>query len=128
MILPFKEQFPSLILDGTKIHTIREDKTGRWQAGKKIHYATGVRTKNYQCFKEGICTGTQEINILYENKCSDYPAIYISGHKYTYTNKADMGTLNTLARNDGFPDFKAFCGWFNKNFKGKIIHWTTKRY
>lgn len=52
MILSFKEQFIPKILDGTKIHTIREDKKNRWEAGKKIHFATGVRTKNYKCPKK----------------------------------------------------------------------------
>lgn len=50
MILSFKPQFRQKILDGTKIHTIRDDPNDRWQAGKIIHAATGVMTKNYDCF------------------------------------------------------------------------------
>ncbi|MBE7411382.1 MAG: hypothetical protein HS129_04840 [Leptospiraceae bacterium] len=63
MILGFKQQFIRPILDGTKIHTIREDVHNRWHVGNKIHFATGVRTKNYKQFLEKFCTGTQTIKI-----------------------------------------------------------------
>lgn len=55
MILSFKKQFSEPILKGTKIHTIREDKPNRWKPGNKIHFANGVRTQNYNCFKESVC-------------------------------------------------------------------------
>jgi hypothetical protein len=57
--------FPEKIIEEIKIHTIREDKKDRWKAGRKIHHATGVRTKNYRCFREAVCTGTQTIEIVY---------------------------------------------------------------
>lgn len=42
MLLTFsKPQFKNLILDGTKIHTIRLDKTNRWKKGMKIHFWMG---------------------------------------------------------------------------------------
>lgn len=121
MILGFKNQFPPLILKGTKIHTIREDKPNRWKEGNKIHFATGVRTKNYNQFGEAVCTGTQKIVIKYR-KTMDMPDIYIDGIDVWKTG------ITTLARNDGFENFMDFIKWFNKDFEGKIIHWTDLRY
>ncbi len=47
MVLGFKERFVGRILSGVKIHTIREDGHNRWRVGRRIEFATGVRTKNY---------------------------------------------------------------------------------
>lgn len=128
MILGFNPRFPDKILSGEKKHTIREDKHNRWEVGRWIHFATGVRTKGYKCFKQEICDGTQTIEIKYIYKCSDYPAVYIDGRIFAYYNPKEWETLCTLAKNDGFDSFEDFCKWFNKDFKGKIIHWTKLRY
>lgn len=61
MILSFKSQFILPIIKGTKIHTVREDPNHRWEAGRKTHMATGVRTKFYNCFREDECTGVQDV-------------------------------------------------------------------
>lgn len=115
MILAFKPQFVPRILSGRKIHTIREDKNNRWQPGKKIHMATGVRTKNYNCFKEAVCVAVQSIEIT-KNK------VYIDGIQL---NKQE---IKTLAINDGFNGIVDFFKWFNQHFYGKIIHWTYFKY
>ena len=65
MILSFNKKFKVPIETGTKIHTIRLDKPNRWRAGKTIHFATGVRTKNYDNFKVGRCLSFQYITISY---------------------------------------------------------------
>lgn len=63
MILPFKPQFIPKILDGPKIHTLRDDPHRRWHPGRAIHMATGVRTKYYHCFNQDVCTAVQEVYI-----------------------------------------------------------------
>lgn len=63
MILSFNKKFKEPIETGTKIHTIRLDKPNRWRAGKTIHFATGIRTKNYDNFKVGRCMSIQYIKI-----------------------------------------------------------------
>lgn len=132
MILGFKEQFEIPILAGHKIHTIREDKHDRWKIGYWIHFAVGVRTKKYRCFKQDICDGTQKIKI---NHSPGYAEVLIDGkffgeiyhyglddiHEYT-------NDLLILAENDGFNCLSDFFNWFNKDFSGKIIHWTSLRY
>lgn len=109
--------FRSKILDGTKLHTIRWDVKNRWYKGRKIHFSTGARTLNYECFKEGICTGTQQIEILGREVWVDNQWL-----------SEDM--VHELAINDGFDNIEDFWAWFDQYspFLGKIIHWTNIRY
>jgi len=146
MILGFKKQFKPLVLNGMKIHTIREDKPNRWKAGNKIHFATGVRTKYYNQFEEGVCVSVQSIllvnhgnhvycriqtgeNEYIHNDCVEYDHIkWYSGH---LKRQVGGGLLGDLCKNDGliWEDFK---GWFipkhGDKFEGKIIHWTDFTY
>ena len=123
MILAFKQDFVPKIKEGSKIHTIREDKPNRWKKGNTIHFATGVRTKNYNQFHEGKCTSVQQIKITYPptDTFSDI-IIEIDGIIL------NMEAMQTLAYNDGFKHLLKFCLWFSKDFKGKIIHWTDFEY
>lgn len=124
MILGFKKQFVQPILLGDKKHTIRLDAKKRWKAGRSIQMATGVRTKNYNCFKEDVCKSVQEIEIKY----SSYP----SGEKYVqvFVDQEPLNQLQTviLAQYDGFEGLDDFFTWFNKDFKGRLIHWTDLTY
>jgi hypothetical protein len=128
MILAFKPQFVQPILDGSKIHTIRIDFHDRWKEERAIQMATGVRTKDYKCFKEAVCSGVQYItmNALENNRLE----VWIEGKEL------DFFLIDILARNDGFDGVLEFEKWFypivndtpyyTQNFK--IIHWTDKRY
>ena len=124
MVLGFKPQFEEPILQGRKQHTIRKDKNDRWKPGMKIHFATGVRTKLYHQFKEGVCISTQKIQILWDNISlnGEFVSILVDGHLI------DLDEVETLAINDGFEDVSEFLNWFDEDFEGKIIHWTDLRY
>ena len=124
MVLGFKPQFEEPILQGRKKHTIRKDKNDRWKPGMKIHFATGVRTKLYHQFKEGVCISTQKIQILWDNISlnGEFVSILVDGHLI------DLDEVETLAINDGFEDVSEFLNWFDEDFEGKIIHWTDLRY
>lgn len=132
MILSFKPCFKYPILEGSKIHTIREDKLNRWKDGRLIHFSTGVRTKDYNCFKKSVCRNTQKITIrhsvgyiqVYIND-KFFGSVYHHGLNdiYEYSN-----CLNILALNDGFSGLSEFFNWFNSDFEGKIIHWTYFKY
>lgn len=133
MVISFKDRFKEAILSGTKIHTIREDKHDRWKKGMKMNMATGVRTRNYNEFAEKNCTGTQKISIRYFDNKSRVEVVindrYIGaayfGIKRIY---CCVYELEILAHNDGFDSVDDFFAWFNKDFEGKIIHWTDFRY
>lgn len=129
MILSFKKQFKQAILDGTKIHTIREDPADRWNDEQHIHYATGVRTKHYQCFKEGPCVSTQEVLMTYAY--NDLIEISVDDTElFGYQERL------AFAKNDGFETWEAFFDWFyplilrspKEVYIGKLIHFTDKRY
>lgn len=109
--------FENKIKKGIKLHTIRWDGKDRWKAGRKIHFAHGVRTNNYNCFKEGICKGTQKIEI---------------GNRQIFVNdvKLSEDEIEFLSINDGFDSLEDFWGWFDvySPFTGKIIHWTDLEY
>ncbi len=132
MILGFKHKFVPLILSGMKRHTIREDKTNRWTKGKKIHFATGVRTKQYRQFDEKECISTQTIKIYH---FSDSVAIEIDNCFFGHVLHHGIDNIYEyhhcilkLAINDGFDTIEEFLKFFPKDFKGKIIHWTNLKY
>ena len=144
MILGFKKQFKKPILNGAKIHTIREDSKNRWKPGNKIHFATGIRTKSYNQFRQGVCKSIQQIRLVnhgnhvyckiqtdenkyIHNDCVEHEHIkWYSGHL-----NQKGGLLGDLCKNDGlsWDDFK---NWFVPRcgdvFDGKIIHWTDFKY
>lgn len=130
MVLGFKPQFVEKIKYGSKKHTIREDKKNRWKVGNKIHFATGIRTKNYNQFAEGICNLIEPIEIKYR----------INGRQKTadvFVNNELLGqciwfddklkncsfSVDMLCSNDGFSNSNDFFEWFNSDFKGKLIYW-----
>lgn len=122
MILAFNKMFIAPIINGAKIHTIREDKTGRWKPQRKIQMATGVRSKNYNMFCEAECTGIQTISI-----CALHKTVMIQTEA-GLIRVLSKKSIEELAKNDGFKDATGFWLWFNQDFEGKIIHWTDYRY
>lgn len=134
MILGFKPYLKKPIIDGVKIHTLREDEKNRWGRGCTIQMATGVRTEKYECFREEICTGVQGVEMELIKKSFDC---------YEWVVKVDgrkLGEMEIaqLSINDGFKssqELKMFFfpqdsfGRYKKTeWKGKIIHWTDYRY
>jgi len=128
MLVGYKPQFHSKILDGTKKHTIRTDAHDRWHAGMIMHQSAGVRTKQYKLLRLDTCTGTQKIIIRHINNeiivCIDDEIFYDT----TSVNYAKISRMSKLAFNDGFDSIDAFFNWFNTDYIGKIIHWTDLRY
>lgn len=121
------------IFEDQKIHTIREDNSNRWKPGVIIDFFINARQKNMFRFAPRIpVVSTQDIEITlmhwarigirYENIEGKVFTIKIDGD---YLN-ASM--FDSFAQNDGFDTVEEFFKYFNKDFKGKIIHWTDKRY
>lgn len=133
MVLSFKTRFPNgtqtnfenNICAGSKKHTIREDKQNRWKKGNKIHASNGVRTKKYKCFYTADCTGVQQIHMIW--KAKEGLTVFVNARQL------DQTTTNKLIENDGLTPTQ-FLEWFgfddsgDKEFRGKIIHWTDLRY
>ena len=108
-----------------KLHTIREDKTNRWKEGTKIDFFINVRTKNMFRFAPVLpVVSVQEIKIVYDKVFGKniHPDVIIDGVRL------HPMKIDELAQNDGFDTIEEFFEYFNQDFKGKIIHWTDKRY
>lgn len=119
MILTFSkiDDFPTLILNGTKIHTIREDKHNRWKVGNTIQFwwgnprNTNAKVAPHQ-FANGIVTEIVPVRI------------------YPHTNTICVGSeqlhpteVDFFARNDGFDNWEQMKEFFPEDFVGKLIFW-----
>ena len=117
----------------SKHHTIREDKTDRWQAGIKIDFFINCRQKNMFRFAPVLpVVSVQEIEVKHH---LDYVSLFIDKIVYEVevceTSKKIKSTnpvIEALVQNDGFDTIEDFFAYFDKDFKGKIIHWTDLRY
>jgi hypothetical protein len=134
MVLGFKEQFVDRILNGSKIHTIREDSKSRWKQSMVIQMATGVRTKKYNKFTEQICISTQKFQIIWnipfgEEYKGRLFKVFIDdrcmNNNFWHTKES---MLEVIARHDGFESVNDFLDWFSEDFTGKLIHWTDLKY
>lgn len=126
----FKEKFKSF-WDGSwtdeaeisfhpKLHTIRHDEGERWKPGMDIHFVINSRTKDRFQFAPVVkCKSVQTIEIEYQNK---YTVVRIDGRSLSYEE------IKQLAANDGFDYVWDFFKYFDKDFKGRLIHWTNLRY
>jgi hypothetical protein len=103
-----------------KLHTIREDNANRWTAGTLIHFIINNRTPDRLQF-------APVIPVVRTQKISIYPnwsgvTVQIDG---LYKS---LEEIKILAINDGFDSVEDFYAYFNRNFTGKIIHWTNLKY
>lgn len=128
-MFPWNEptNFEQKIIDEIKIHTLREDKKDRWKEGNTIQFATGVRTKSYNNFKNGECKSTQWI-IIYPKGRRIMVSTQLFGMPTQWSMSDDQ--IKELSINDGFDTVDDFWRWFSHNtvIRLKCIHWTSKKY
>ncbi len=115
------------ILAGIKIHTFRDDPKDRWKPGLFMHHATGIRSKRYRCFLKNQVVSIQKAVIKNNPSFFAELEIYIDGRLFKGTE------VNTIAVNDGFRNAYEFKAWFFKikgckEWTGKLLHWTDKKY
>ena len=109
-----------------KIHTIRVDANNRWNENRKIDFFINVRTKlMFQFAPKQWVKSVQNIEIEYFNNTGKWFKDVVVSIDDRYI---DRDEIEKLSKNDGFDSVKDFFDYFNKNFKGKIIHWTNCRY
>jgi len=125
MVIGFKKQFVPLIVSGTKIHTLREDKNVRFKSGVTLHMATGVRTKDYKQFAQKTVHGVQGADILPATKRIKVYGVFNSvGENFILSEKQ----VEQFVKNDGFASQEEFWEWFNVPGYYHVIHWTDFRY
>ena len=116
-----------------KIHTIREDKNNRWKVGTEIHFYINTRQKNMFQFAPVLTVvRVQNIEIIYvpfEGKKQDArPFVRVDGRLIYDVGQTLYSQMNEFAQNDGFDSINEFFEYFNKDFTGKLIHWTNCKY
>lgn len=107
-----------------KLHTIREDAKDRWKTGTMIDFFINCRQPTMFRFAPKIpVVSVQEVEIIVNNFefMNDYE-VKIDGKLLSTDEKVK------LAIHDGFDNLLQFFLYFNKDFKGKLIHWTNLKY
>ena len=123
-----REALPKNYIVGThkpKLHTIRTDEKNRWKPGIIIHFFINCRQKDMFRFAPVLpVVSVQKIEIIYDKVFGKncHPEILIDNVRL------HPMKLDELARNDGFHTNEDFFAYFDKDFTGKIIHWTDLRY
>lgn len=127
MLMTFsKEEFKDGILRGNKLHSIREDKHGRWRPGRPIHMWMGnprnmnSKVKPYR-FALRQVVSVQKIEIRRRDDVTK-SVVRVDGRVL------EMEEVKALSWADGFTTFASFWDWFNEDFTGRIVHWTHTRY
>lgn len=129
MLLNFKPQFVSFIMDGSKSHTIRATRKRTPRVGEICHCYTGLRHKGAKLLGRWYCTKVEEIRIEAAVNCLQYLRVWIDGVEL------DGGEVDTLFERDGFkrqsrfllsPSYLARAFWNDRlPFTGHLIHWGT---
>lgn len=128
-----------------KIHTIREDKKNRWKVGTKIHFFINCRQKDMFRFAPVLpVVSKQKIELIWKENTENHTFLgtkfdrictikiddrfYGDAYLFNGSVVSSSYTIPTFANNDGFDTPDELFAYFNKNFKGKIIHWTDFKY
>ena len=128
-----------------KRHTVRGDLKERWRPGINIHFFINVRQKNMFRFAPVLpVVSTQEIEFIWKDNTENLTCLGTSfdktctiiiddrfyGDAYFFNGSvvSSYYTIPIFANNDGFDTPEELFAYFNKNFKGKIIHWTDLKY
>lgn len=121
MILAFNtESLKERVQDGSKRHTCRTDKKGRWRPGTKIQFWNGspyLVKKNPSQF--GEATASEVVGIMLDF-VSDSIELIPDSQSY------GSGNIDTeeFARNDGFNSWAELKGYFGGDFfAGRLIFW-----
>lgn len=133
---PYKMNDPDqFVKKPPKLHTIREDKHDRWHAGVMIDFFINVRTKAMYRFAPSIpVVSTQRIELIWFNKTRSLEPSKYAPKRFNYLDLIvddrllEINEVEKLAQNDGFDTIEDFFDYFDKDFTGKIIHWTDLRY
>ncbi len=117
-----------------KIHTIRTDEKDRWKKGVMIDFFINTRKPDMFRFAPKIQVASIQsieikfISIWNSNSLYAQPCVKIDGKIIYDVAKNGKEEMLKLAQNDGFESIDAFFSYFNKDFTGKIIHWTNLKY
>ena len=113
-----------------KLHTIREDKNDRWKIGTLIHFYINARQKNMFRFAPVLpVVSIQKIEIKMIGFSDGFrPWVKIDDKLFYDVAEKLKPQMLQFAQNDGFDTIEDFFNYFDKDYLGKIIHWTDLKY
>lgn len=110
-----------------KLHTIRRKRSDinssakEWSVGETIQFCTSLASGGALPFGfETNCILIQEMSMVWNDR--KIPDIRIDGRILT------SAEIHELAINDGFEALEDFLNYFDTDFSGILIHWTTFKY
>ncbi len=125
MILNYKPQFAPWIIDGSKTHTIRAERTDRKRPkpNETLHHYQGLRQPNPTLLLRAPCIRTEDINIEYDRETA--LKVKVAGVFLDWREAAE------LFKRDGFRDpnylvstAEAYQWWKDRlPFRGWITYW-----
>lgn len=142
---PVNYNFQAKSLVPPKIHTIREDKNDRWKVGTNIDFFINCRQKDMFRFAPVLpVVSKQKIELIWKENTENHTFLgtkfdrictikiddrfYGDAYLFNGSVVSSSYTIPTFANNEGFDTPDELFAYFNKNFKGKIIHWTDFKY
>jgi len=123
MLLNFKKQFRPMILDGSKTHTIRDERKDgkRPVPGEILHLYTGLRQKGAAFILRAPCLRTEDCCI--DGSWGPF-GVFLGGGIWIGGIKLDLVERESLAWADGFRPYGAtIAGSFEnmmKFWKGRL--------
>jgi hypothetical protein len=133
VIIPYEVDIDIFNVVKPKLHTIREDKNDRWQVGTIIDFFINVRQKSMFRFAPRLpVVSVQNIEIIYvpfgDKKQDARPFVKVDGRLIYDVGQTLWSQMKEFAENDGFNTIEDFFAYFDKDFTGKLIHWTDLKY
>lgn len=122
----FQPMFVEPTWSGRKVHTIRNERTGRSRharSGEALQHYTGMRTKHCKLFARSVCKDVKPIVIDFSEM---YPGDFV---RIDDGPRIWQGDLDPFAISDGFDSWLSLKGFWQKHhpnvlrFQGVIIYW-----
>ncbi len=116
MILAFKKEFVSPIVDGTKVHSIRAG--SRWRAGLSIQFYANARRPDMWKFRvDDIAKTVQQVRLTADWQIIVDGRVLADAEKQAFANRDGFGSVGSL-----------FSFFDSLPFTGQLIHWTDLTY
>jgi hypothetical protein len=133
MLLGFKKKFAPKIINGSKIHTVRNFRKVKPKLGETLYMYTGLRTRNCELITNKETLKGIDIVRIYISHVSCEIWINIEYKDQNSNNKLNLQQMEEFAINDGFDDLPDFIKWWMDgynlvDFRGNLLHWTNSRY
>jgi len=111
----FQGQFVPMILDGSKVHTIRRRRKHPTKVGDMLCLYTGMRTKQCKLIVMTECVKVEPIAIIPNEKSLLIPNIY-NGWDWL-----SVSEINRIAHEDGFENVNDFFDFF-KRYREEVLY------